>query len=850
MIIYAMHRYAKNPYKIKKDFSKLFSLYSRYGALYCLSLCRAASIPKDKTAMSQGLGAIEAKDFVPLTDKPFISVIIVNYNGREHLKGLANCLERQTYRNFEIIFVDNASTDNSISVMAAVSPQAKLIQTTENIGFAEGNNIGLDHAIGELIAILNNDTEVAPDWLEQMVACMRRHPRCAAIAPKILFWKPFCTMHIESSHLFALDVQQTQSALRHYTKVLLARPARPSTTQVIRLPEGEFPVRLFCRMDKKPNALPAFIVNAVPCPTTDLGDGTYAVSISREVAGMACDIINNAATVIDRAGQCADRGIGQEDRGQFEREEVVAALCGCAALVRRVALGRLPLFCPEFFAYFEDTELSTRLTKAGAEIWYCPRAMVRHKHASTSREWSPFFRYYVERNRTLFVLMRTKNLVHRNIVNQKLEQLKQQEKEALLDGQDNDFRVFAQRIPELRRSLPILASRIESGTIFHRKHHGIKVGIFNKYWTTLGGAEMHAALIALHLRNKCIVDLISESDFSIQDIQRRFLLDLPHCRKLVIDNFTEDDTRCYDFFINSTFLSSLPSAAKKSLYIVNFPQKQVSSPFLASYDMFLSNSAFTKAWTMRYWSSAIPITTFYPGVPEPQENTPSYHHKKRIILGVGRFFRGGHNKKQREMVEVFRAIKKSCSQATDWKLVLAGGVNYACPDDVRYFESVRQAARDADIILCPNIARDDLITWYRQAAIFWHFAGMDIDEEQAPEQVEHFGITTVEAMMHGCVPIVPCKGGQPEVVGTTFTTNIFLTQEDAQGITTRILTLYENNSAEFTQLCHDAHTQAITFNVSRHRTAFFKILEQLSQTMFLPSPPAQSNDGPSDIAGG
>ena len=825
---------AKKARAVKNAFAYLRCLYARHGLGYCLNFC----LTRVRTWLAPSLagrsGAIAAPDFFPLPDRPFVSVLIVNYNGRRHLEDLVRGLDGQTYRDFEIIFVDNASTDDSVAVMAALCPRARVVRCPENVGFAEGNNIGLDHARGELIALLNNDTQAAPDWLERMVACLRAHPRCAAVAAKILFWRPFCTLRLVTTLPCSLDAARTLAGLRHYAKLLPGTPAAPAVSQVVRLPEGEFPARLFCRVAGEAAEPFAVTVNGVPCRAEPLGEGTYAVTIPAEAAGAARAVINNAGTDIDAAGRCADRGLGQEDTGQFDREETVAAVCGCAALVRRVALGRLPLFCPDFFAYFEDTELSVRLARTGGEIWYCPRALVRHKHASTSREWSPLFRYYVERNSTLFALMRTRPWLRGGILRQRLRRLGQLERLAARDGQDADFLEFARRLPELRRSLPILARRIASGAIFHRQAGIAKVGIFNNYWTTLGGGEMHACLIASYLRGTCPVDLIAEYDFSIQELERRFCLDLSHCRKLVIDRITEDDTRPYALFINSSFHSSLPSGAKNSLYIVNFPHHNVSERFLSSYDLVLPNSAFTRRWTARYWSSAVPMTTLYPGVPGPADAAADGPPKERLILGVGRFFRDGHSKKQREMVEAFCALTRACPEAAGWKLVLAGGVNREHPDDVRYFESVRRAARPGAVTLCPDIARDELAALYRRAAIFWHFAGIDIDEEETPEKVEHFGITTVEAMRYGCVPVVARKGGQPEVVGPAFAAHLFGTTDEAQRITGGLLATYADDPEAFARLGEAARRQAATFDVARHRAAFFAILDRLSLTGRLP----------------
>ena len=100
----------------------------------------------------------------------FISVIIVNYNGAQFLLPCLSSLLAQTYAPYEIILVDNASVDDSCAIVEKNFPTVKIVRSETNIGFAAGNNLGLQHARGELIATLNTDTRVEPDYLEKLVA--------------------------------------------------------------------------------------------------------------------------------------------------------------------------------------------------------------------------------------------------------------------------------------------------------------------------------------------------------------------------------------------------------------------------------------------------------------------------------------------------------------------------------------------------------------------------------------------------------------------------------------------------------------------------------------------------------
>ena len=101
--------------------------------------------------------------------KPLVSVIIVNWNGEKWLKKCLDSLHSQTYKNFEIILVDNASTDGSVKFVRRYYPEVRCIENDRNLGFAAANNRGIGNAKGEYILFLNTDTWVEHDFLERIV---------------------------------------------------------------------------------------------------------------------------------------------------------------------------------------------------------------------------------------------------------------------------------------------------------------------------------------------------------------------------------------------------------------------------------------------------------------------------------------------------------------------------------------------------------------------------------------------------------------------------------------------------------------------------------------------------------
>jgi hypothetical protein len=118
------------------------------------------------------------------------------------------------------------------------------------------------------------------------------------------------------------------------------------------------------------------------------------------------DVINNVGGIVITEGYGADRGYQQVDEGQFDTSEEVFTACGNGVAMRTEIGHRLGWFDADFFLYYEDTDLSWRLRALGYEIRYEPRAVLRHLHAASSKEWSPLFVFHVDRNR---LLMLTKN---------------------------------------------------------------------------------------------------------------------------------------------------------------------------------------------------------------------------------------------------------------------------------------------------------------------------------------------------------------------------------------------------------------------------------------------------------
>lgn len=121
-----------------------------------------------------------------------VAIIIVNWNGLKFLNDCLNAVYKQTYKNFDIYFVDNGSYDESVKYVLNNFPKIKVISLEDNTGFARGNNIGIREAFKDkdikYIVCLNNDTKVKNNWLYELIKTASSDKKIGAVGSKILFY--------------------------------------------------------------------------------------------------------------------------------------------------------------------------------------------------------------------------------------------------------------------------------------------------------------------------------------------------------------------------------------------------------------------------------------------------------------------------------------------------------------------------------------------------------------------------------------------------------------------------------------------------------------------------------------
>ena len=246
---------------------------------------------------------------------PFMSVIIANYNGQDLLPTVFDALARQLFGDFEIIVVDDASTDDSVALVELNYPDVRLLVNRRNVGFVASCNLAADVAAGRVLVMLNSDTEPASTWLEELAKTIVTNPRAAVVASKLM---------------------------------------------------------LFDAREKFHSAGDMLGVDGIP----------------------------------------RNRGVWEQDRGQFDGETAVFSGCGGASAYRRDVWQTLGGFDEDFWMFVEDVDFAFRARLLGYEAVFAPDALVYHHLSANSGD--TLASYYVGRN-TIWNIV--KNMPRRLLLN-------------------------------------------------------------------------------------------------------------------------------------------------------------------------------------------------------------------------------------------------------------------------------------------------------------------------------------------------------------------------------------------------------------------------------------------------
>ena len=236
--------------------------------------------------------------------------MVLNYNGRDVTLDTLASLRQLTYPRFDLLVVDNGSTDGSYEAICGAFPKVRQIRVRTNRGISWGLDHGIQHALegdADYLLLMNNDIDVDPSMVDEMVAVAEREERIGCVAPKSYYWS---------------DRQRLWS-----------------TGGILRLRE----------------------------------------SLTRE------------------------RGDGEIDRGQYDRDQQVDYVNGCAMLVAREAIERAGYWDPTYYLGLEDADFCVRVEALGYRCWYAHRARLWHRISHSIGVYKPTRTFHTARSAAIFL---------------------------------------------------------------------------------------------------------------------------------------------------------------------------------------------------------------------------------------------------------------------------------------------------------------------------------------------------------------------------------------------------------------------------------------------------------------
>lgn len=324
-----------------------------------------------------------------------------------------------------------------------------------------------------------------------------------------------------------------------------------------------------------------------------------------------------------------------------------------------------------------------------------------------------------------------------------------------------------------------------------------RIGIYNLNIQARGGGEKVTLVMAEHWSRDHDVLLIVPDSPDVSALQAYFDVDLSRVQIVALNEkrslvqsaatsprlpasgraafahasaFAQMKALKLDVFVNNSYRSDLLCPAPRGIYNCMFPHQAPPSPSKAkawargralglhfaaprAYDIIISLSHFTSEWVQKRWNRESELV--YPVCDGVGETDAS---KEKRILNVGRFL---PTKRQDALLDAFATMRDLHDDG--WSLHFAGSTPTE-PIAQRYLDELVARARDLPVEFHLNATLPALRELYRSAPIYWHAMGLGAPRDEQPELQEHFGITTVEAMSAGAVPVVYNTGGQREIV--------------------------------------------------------------------------------------
>jgi len=487
-----------------------------------------------------------------------------------------------------------------------------------------------------------------------------------------------------------------------------------------------------------------------------------------------------------------DAGFNEEDYPNMKQREIDYA-SGASVAYRKKALEDCGMFDEDFVMYVEDVDMGIKMKKNGWKLILNPKSAILHEYHGTTKGVNlPW--YFCNRNRFLIIAKHHPEKFAKQIeyshpyINKQFDYLYDFLKVGiykLIKWQPEKVvqKVLPEILKEITKIYPFdkVQNMLNEIEIFLDLRKPT-VCVYDHALHFIGGGQKYGCTIAESLQKDYDVTFVCNKPVTIKQLEKWYDLNLSKCsiKKIGLPinkndalinpslansssrnpfSVVEDEVLQHDIFINVNMVPHVNALALKNIFICHFPDSLRANFFyVQNYENIITNSKYTTGWLEKKWQLKAD-KIIYPPV---DMEYLSKVKKENIILSVSRFEEGG-SKKQMEMLKAFWELcKKNTKLMSQWKLVLAGG----SVNDSSYVKRLKLFIKSHDIPveIKENIENSELKKLYATAKIFWHACGLEQDAKRNPNLIEHFGMTTVEAMQNKCAPIVIDGGGQKEIV--------------------------------------------------------------------------------------
>ena len=442
-------------------------------------------------------------------------------------------------------------------------------------------------------------------------------------------------------------------------------------------------------------------------------------------------VLQEAGAFLDQDGHSVQRGKGlASGASQFnDRSEVHYVSAACIALRKSdffMVGGFNFIYEP---AYYEDTDLCFSIRAAGLSVIYQPKSTVFHLESQTtgSSAARPLVEGVVETNRSKFL-----------------------------------HRWGGGRVPaQLKIS--------EVAEVLCPQQASLTVVVFTPFDLVFGGGEKYILNVALAFFQSGYRTIVATphrySKNRLDALGAHFGMDL---RGIEIKCLSEVGSSV-DVFVTmgNEFYPPVKPIGKFNIHHCQFPFPDKSKTTekvsrLNDIDVVVVNSEFTRRNCIESIRNAgfkdIRVVVVSPPVSDLA--VPQNPRRPQQIISVGRFFTGGHTKNQHILIEAFRSVVRDYPEST---LVLAGGLASGSKNRA-YLNRCLELAEGLPVSFHIDVDSDEIQALISTSSLYWHAAGFGVDTDSNPELCEHFGITLVEAMGAGVIPIVVGNGGPDEIV--------------------------------------------------------------------------------------